>query len=101
MKYASLKIILLLFGVSVFGILGCADSSSPGTSGPTYFYSNWSCGNQSQCIAVMGHNVGSAGPFCVSSSCQAWNRQYIPGASSCNATAVYPIYNYPTGRACQ
>lgn len=72
-----------------------------GTSSNGYVYNNWSCGNQSQCIAVMGHNVGSAGPFCTRSACMAWGQQYIPGAYGCNASAAYPIYNAPPSGTCQ
>jgi hypothetical protein len=71
------------------------------TNSTNFVYNNWSCGNQSQCIAVMGHNVGSAGPFCTRPPCLAWGQRYIPGAYSCNATAAYPIYNAPPAGTCQ
>ncbi|HTR76969.1 MAG TPA: hypothetical protein VMH39_02625 [Gemmatimonadaceae bacterium] len=89
---------VLLSAIVAVGVGSILATSSPTStsSSSSYFYSNWSCGNQSQCIAVMGHNVGSAGPFCSEANCLAWNKTYIPGTSSCNASAAYPIYNAPS-----
>jgi hypothetical protein len=83
-------------------LVSCGGSGdSGGSTGPAYIYANWSCANVSGCIADMGHNVGSAGPFCNPQSCNDWGKAYIAGAYGCNATAIYPIYNGPPAGTCQ
>lgn len=77
-----------------------APPPSSGGSGATYYYSNWTCNNQSGCIADMGHNTGSAGPFCSAQACAAWNASYIHSAT-CDTQANYPIYNAPPAGTCQ
>lgn len=77
-----------------------APPPSSSSSGASYYYANWSCNNQSGCIAGMGHNVGSAGPFCTSSACQAWVNTYIHTAT-CDQQASYPVYNAPPAGTCQ
>jgi hypothetical protein len=71
---------------------------SPPVTTKAYFYANWTCNNSSQCIAVMGHNTGSAGPFCSVSTCQTWEKTYIAG--TCDSQPLYPIYNYPPAGTC-
>jgi pimeloyl-ACP methyl ester carboxylesterase len=68
-------------------------------SGSNYTYANWNCNNQSQCIAVMGHNVGSAGPFCSPTACDAWRKAFFTGAT-CTAQPMYPIYSAPPPGTC-
>jgi hypothetical protein len=70
------------------------------SSGSNYFYANWDCKNQSGCIADMGHNLGSAGPFCTSSACLAWKNAYMR-TSTCDPQANSPIYNAPPAGTCQ
>ena len=82
--------------------IGCGSSDYNSSSNSnSYYYNNWSCANISQCISVMGHNFGSAGPFCSYSACQAWGNQYVQGSYSCNSTAIYSIYNSPASGSCQ
>ena len=64
----------------------------------TNVYANWTCNNQSQCISVLGHNTGSAGPFCSVTACQNWGKAFILG--TCDARPLYPIYNAPTSGTC-
>jgi hypothetical protein len=66
--------------------------------GSGYTYSNWDCKGQSQCIAVVGHNLGSAGPFCSPAACSAWQKTHISG--SCTAQPLYTIYNAPAPGSC-
>jgi hypothetical protein len=73
-----------------------------GGSGGSSYYANWSCGSSSQCASVMGAYVGTEGPFCSSSSCQAWGNAYIIGGYACSTTPTYTptpggsqCYNYP------
>lgn len=72
--------------------------TTPPPSTNSYLYANWTCNNQAQCIAVMGHNTGSAGPFCSVASCQAWEKAYIAG--TCDSQPFYPIYNAPPTGTC-
>jgi hypothetical protein len=51
---------------------------------------------------VMGAYAGTEGPFCSSSSCQAWGNAYIIGGYACSTTPTYTptpggsqCYNYP------
>jgi pimeloyl-ACP methyl ester carboxylesterase len=68
-------------------------------SASNYTYANWNCNNQSQCVAVMGHNVGSAGPFCSPTACDAWRKAFFSGAT-CTAQPAYPIYSAPPAGTC-
>jgi hypothetical protein len=70
-----------------------------GNTASGYYYANWNCNNQSQCIANLGHNVGSAGPFCSPASCAAWRQAFFFGAT-CDAQANYTIYNAPPPGTC-
>lgn len=74
--------------------------SGGSTGGGTYYYANWNCNNVSGCIAGMGHNTGSAGPFCTQSACTKWTSTYIQSAR-CDTSASYPIYNAPPAGTCQ
>jgi hypothetical protein len=68
--------------------------------GSGYTYANWNCNGGPQCISVMGHDVGSAGPFCSSTACDAWRREFFPGAT-CTAQPLYPVYAQPPpGSSC-
>ncbi len=90
---------LLLLGVAALGIASILATSNPaapgGSSGNGYYYANWNCNNVGGCIADMGHNLGSAGPFCSSNSCNAWRQTYII-SSTCDLEAKNPIYNAPS-----
>jgi hypothetical protein len=72
------------------------DANNPTTSdsgsGSGYYYANWDCNNISGCVTVMGHNQGSAGPFCTASSCDAWRQTYISGAT-CATTQKFTLWN--------
>src|SRR6185436_19778532 len=70
-----------------------------GNTASGYYYANWDCHNQSQCIDVIGHNVGSAGPFCSSAACTTWRNTYFFGAT-CDAQPLYPIYYPPASGTC-
>lgn len=81
-------------------LVACGGGGTGGADTSSYLYVNWSCANVSGCIANMGHNTGSAGPFCGAASCNAWRQQYIT-SSTCNSSAIYPIYNAPPAGTCQ
>ena len=63
---------------------------TPPASGTNY-YANYNCNGQSQCIADMGYNTGSAGPFCTIASCNDWLNQFIAG--NCTTSPTYAITN--------
>jgi hypothetical protein len=69
-----------------------------GNTASGYYYANWDCHNQSQCIAVIGHNVGSAGPFCSFAGCTTW-KTYFSGAT-CDEQPLYSIYFPPASGTC-
>jgi hypothetical protein len=93
------------WGVGISGTSGCSSCcgtcdgqtysynfgcpSSPPPPGGTSYYANWSCGSSSQCATVMGGSVGSKGPFCSLSSCQAWGVQNIQFGYSCSTQPTY------------
>lgn len=77
-----------------------APPAPPTSSGTTYYYASWNCNNVSGCIAGMGYNTGSAGPFCTAQACAAWVNTYIKSAT-CGTQASYPIYNAPPAGTCQ
>ena len=64
-----------------------------------YTYANWNCNGGPQCISVMGHDVGSAGPFCSSTACDAWRREFFSSAT-CTTQPLYPIYAAPPPGTC-
>ncbi|MCU1349994.1 MAG: hypothetical protein JWO56_3024 [Acidobacteria bacterium] len=68
-------------------------------SGSGYTYANWNCNQQQQCIAVLGHNTGSAGPFCSAAACDRWRQQFFLGAT-CTAQPMYPVYSAPPPGTC-
>lgn len=79
-----------------------SNSLTCGGSGGTYYYANWNCGSSSQCANVMGGSVGTEGPFCSTSSCQAWGNHFIQGGYTCSTTPTYApnpggsqCFNYP------
>jgi hypothetical protein len=76
-----------------------ACGSSGGASGE--WYANWSCGSVASCISVMGHNLGSAGPFCTEADCRAWAQQLVPGTFDCTETPTYTVYQAPEPGTCQ
>jgi hypothetical protein len=91
---------LLMLGVAALGIasiLATTNPAAPSTSGSSngYYYANWNCNNVGGCISDMGHNLGSAGPFCTSTSCNTWRQTYITSAT-CDLDAKNPIYNSPS-----
>ncbi len=71
---------------------------SPTAPAPTEYFANWTCNNQPGCIADLGHNVGSAGPFCTVAACMKWEQTYILG--TCDGQPNYPIYNGPPPGTC-
>ena len=73
--------------------------SGGGGGGTGYTYANWNCNNQSQCISVVGHNTGSAGPFCSPTACNAWRISNFNGAT-CTAQPSYTIYSAPAPGSC-
>jgi hypothetical protein len=90
---------LLMLSVAVLGIASILATSNPaapstGGTGNGYYYANWNCNNVGGCIADMGHNLGSAGPFCTSNSCNTWRQSYISSAT-CDLAAKNTIYNSP------
>jgi hypothetical protein len=93
---------LLMLGVAVLGIASILATSNPaapgGSGGNGYYYANWDCNNVSGCITDLGHDLGSAGPFCTSSSCSSWRQSYISSAT-CDPAAKHPIY-YSASSGC-
>ena len=89
---------VFVLGVASILALSCTDVTSPSSD---YFYANWDCKNQQQCIAVMGLNLGSAGPFCTKSPCDKWRITYFYGATCDLAPAHNPIGNAPPAGTCQ
>jgi hypothetical protein len=77
-----------------------SSSGSSSSSNSNWVYANWTCNNSSQCIAVRGHAMGSAGPFCSVSACTAWYTSY--GLGTCTSQPQYPtmIWNYPPAGTC-
>lgn len=94
---------LLLIPVVALGVATILATAPAAVTGPTstLYYANWNCNNQSQCIAVLGHNVGSAGPFCTQAPCDKWRQTYFYGATCDVGTAKYAIYNAPAAGTCQ
>jgi hypothetical protein len=71
---------------------------APAPPAPNWVWANWTCNNVAACIAVRGHNVGSAGPFCSVAACTAWNRAF--GTGTCAAQPAHPVYNGPPAGTC-
>jgi len=70
-----------------------------GGGGNGYTYANWDCNNVGGCIDQLGHDVGSAGPFCTAASCAAWAYDHF-AAATCTAQPTYPVYYYPPPGTC-
>lgn len=100
LSYVALLALLAGF-VGLFN--GCSGSgNSPSTpSTTTWYYVNWNCSGQSSCIAVMGANLGSAGPFCTTTDANNWGNQYIPSAYNTSTSPQYTVYNSPPAGTCQ
>ena len=92
---------LFLLPVVALGVASILATNPSSVTQPsnTWYYANWNCNNVSGCIADMGHNTGSAGPFCSTTPCDAWKQAYIISAT-CGPTAAYPIYNAPAAGTC-
>ena len=86
--------------------LDCSGNTGTGTgtgTTTTYYYANWTCNGQAQCITTMGAASGSTGPFCTLTDCQAWKNKFIPGSCNCETTPnSSPILGGapPNGRKC-
>jgi len=85
-------------------IIGCSKTDQSNSSSNNYYYNSCSCLNGTACVNTLGHNTGSAGPFCSFSSCQSWaatNVQiYSNNSSYCGQSANYTIYYQPTSGSC-
>ena len=68
-------LLILVFAVLVSG---CGAGGSSTSS--SVWYAHWNCNGQSQCIADMGTNTGTAGPFASQSDCDTWRNTYFFGA---------------------
>ncbi len=88
---------VLVFGVASILATSPTDATKPSNS---YFYANYDCKNQQQCITVAGHNVGSTGPFCTKAPCDKWRNTYFFGATCDVAPAKNNIYNGPAAGSC-
>jgi hypothetical protein len=102
-QYIMKKIILLTVIITLFYpfFLSSCKKYTDSVSGPGYYYANWNCKGQSQCIAVMGYSYETTGPFCSASDCQAWKNKFIPGSCTCDLTPTYkPVIggNPPNGK---
>lgn len=98
-SFRGLVVLAAILGAASLG--GCkGGGSSPTDPSNAYAYANWNCNNQQQCIDVIGHNTGSAGPFCSFTACDAWKAQFFQGAN-CASVNQYQIWNAPSpGSAC-
>ena len=97
-KIAAITVIGILY---LFSLSNCKKSGGDNASGPGYYYANWNCHGQTQCIAVMGYSYETTGPFCSLSDCTAWKNKYIPGSCTCDLTPTYkPVIggNPPNGK---
>jgi hypothetical protein len=94
---------LMLLPVAVLGVATILATAPTGATQPssTLYYANWNCNNQSQCITDLGHNTGSAGPFCTQAPCDKWRQSYFFGATCDVGPAKHPVYNAPPAGTCQ